>query len=105
MCECAFLKKAIFQYDQEITLVELGHTIKDTGRSLHMNNSEGWSWRNYCFKLTRGGHYLVDFSNTKQKLLIENFSSIESIFSKFDGSGNRFGDRDYLYRTIKIDGL
>lgn len=48
---------------------------------------------------------MVDYDRAKKRMLLETFSSIEGIFTKKDAAGNLFGDRDYQYKAIKVEGL
>lgn len=48
---------------------------------------------------------MVDFERGRNRILLETFPSIESIFTKTDGAGNSFGDRDYQYKVLKVEGL
>jgi len=85
--------------------MKIGHSIEKASKTLTLVNTDGWSWRNFSFKLTRGGHRMVDFDRSKKRILLETFPSIESIFNKTDGAGISFGDRDYQYKVLKVEGL
>jgi hypothetical protein len=48
---------------------------------------------------------MIDYDRAKKRMLLETFPSIEGIFTKTDAAGNSFGDRDYQYKVLKVEGL
>jgi len=85
--------------------MKIGHQIESVSKTLTLVNTDGWSWRNLSFKLTRGGHRMLDYDRGKKRMLLETFPSIEGIFTKTDAAGTSFGDRDYQYKVVKVEGL
>lgn len=116
VCECPFLRKALFCNSEMIgletalvvRLVEVDHSIRYLNKKCFLEPSDNWDFDSYTFKLSKGGQYFLDLDKKderKPRLMIQQFRCIEEIFTEKDNNGHLFGSKNYSYNIIEVKGL